>query len=240
MKVIYEPKGRAAEYAELALNHRVGCDNGCVYCYAPLAMHKDREAFKTPVERKDILKLVEEDAIEMEKNGDTRSVLMCFASDPYCHQESETRLTRKIIEIFIRHNIHFTILTKGGLRSVVDLDLIMQRPDLVTYATTLVFDNEEDRKEYELNAAPTRERIEALIIMHTAGIKTWVSLEPVYYPAQTLNLIYLTRLYVDLYKVGKLNYVENHVDWHEFKNDVVEVLQSLGKEYILKEDLKKL
>jgi DNA repair photolyase len=237
MRAIYEPKGRAREYAELALNHRIGCDHGCTYCYAPLTMHKTREQFLKPVERKNILKLVEEDAIEMEKAGDTRSVLLCFASDPYCHQETETRLTRKIIQIFIRYGIHYTILTKGGMRSLADEDLFFLAKDLVTYATTLVFLYAEDRMKYEPNAASTGDRIKALTYLHKKGIKTWVSLEPVFDPEQTAALIKMTYPFVDLYKVGKLNYMSSDIDWHKFKTDIVAVLGSVGAKYILKEDL---
>lgn len=32
-RVIYSPKGKAAEYAENAANFFVGCSNGCTYCY---------------------------------------------------------------------------------------------------------------------------------------------------------------------------------------------------------------
>lgn len=35
MNVIYEPKGRAKEYADLALNDYIGCENACVYCLHP-------------------------------------------------------------------------------------------------------------------------------------------------------------------------------------------------------------
>ena len=31
MKPIYEPKGKAREYADLALNIYTGCPNGCEY-----------------------------------------------------------------------------------------------------------------------------------------------------------------------------------------------------------------
>ena len=34
MNVIYEPKGRAREYSELACNLYRGCTHGCRYCYA--------------------------------------------------------------------------------------------------------------------------------------------------------------------------------------------------------------
>ena len=35
MNAIYEPKGAAREYAELACNLYTGCNHGCLYCYAP-------------------------------------------------------------------------------------------------------------------------------------------------------------------------------------------------------------
>lgn len=40
MNVIYEPKGRAREYAPLACNLYMGCTHGCKYCYAPACMYK--------------------------------------------------------------------------------------------------------------------------------------------------------------------------------------------------------
>lgn len=239
MKVIYTPKGKAREYAELALNYRIGCDHGCSYCYGPNTMHIKKENWLKPRER-NILSEIESDATEMEQNGDTRSVLLMFASDPYCHQDCETHLTRKVIEIFLKHNIHFTILTKGGMRSLADLDLLMTRPDLVTYATTLVFTDEEQRKIYEPNAAPTTERYAALGNMNMAGIPNWVSLEPVFDPEQTFQIIRDTHLYVDLYKVGKLNYMASDIDWRKFKTDVIEVFNSFRAKYILKESLRNL
>ena len=38
MTIIYEPKGRAREYAALAANLYNTCSHGCRYCYAPAAM----------------------------------------------------------------------------------------------------------------------------------------------------------------------------------------------------------
>jgi DNA repair photolyase len=32
-KAIYQPAGKAAEYAEYACNFYVGCSNQCTYCY---------------------------------------------------------------------------------------------------------------------------------------------------------------------------------------------------------------
>jgi hypothetical protein len=45
MPLIYEPAGRAREYAALACNIYRGCDHACEYCYAPAATRRDRAAF---------------------------------------------------------------------------------------------------------------------------------------------------------------------------------------------------
>ena len=49
MKPIYEPKGKAKEYGDYALNIYTGCPHRCYYCFAPTVLHKDRNAFHTNV-----------------------------------------------------------------------------------------------------------------------------------------------------------------------------------------------
>ena len=41
MKPIYEPKGKAKEYGDLAINIYTGCPHNCFYCFAPNVLHKD-------------------------------------------------------------------------------------------------------------------------------------------------------------------------------------------------------
>ena len=94
---------------------------------------------------------------------------------------------------------------------------------------------------HEPNAAPTSERMYALREAHNKGIRTWVSLEPVYHPEDTFALIDATLGFVDCYKVGKLNYMPEakEVDWRKFAVEVEEKLKSTGKEYYIKSDLRK-
>jgi hypothetical protein len=46
--IIYESRGRAREYCELAANLYRGCGHGCEYCYAPAAIHMARDEFYHP------------------------------------------------------------------------------------------------------------------------------------------------------------------------------------------------
>ncbi|MCK5610320.1 radical SAM protein [Candidatus Pacearchaeota archaeon] len=237
--IIYETKGKAREYCELAANLYRGCEHGCVYCYAPSATFRKRDEFSVPTVRKNVIKQLEKDAINLEEVGEKRSILLSFTTDPYQPLDMEKKLTRKAIELLHGHNLKVEILTKGGKRSERDFDLLSKRLDLSSYGTTLVFTDEKQCELIEPNAAPTHERIASLKKAHEMGIFTFVSLEPVWYPDQTLELIDLTHEFVDLYKVGKLNYnkQQKEVDWKQFKKEVVDKLETYGKKYYLKKSL---
>ena len=240
MKVIYEPKGKAREYAELAVNIYRGCGHGCEYCYAPNVIKMNKLLFfNEPSLRPYITRQINDDAYEMKKNNDNREVLMCFTCDPYQPEDVFHQATRKAIQSFVHHGRHFSILTKGGKRSERDFDLLAEHPGLCRYGATLVFCNDEHSKKYEPFAAITSERIESLKKAHELGIKTWVSLEPAWSYADVSDLIKRTADFVDEYKIGKLNYHAHakEINWKEFKEEVVDLCEFLGVNYTLKNDL---
>ncbi len=243
MKAIYKPKGRAAEYAPLAVNHYSGCTHGCTYCYAPLVLHKDRATFHASTHpRKDILKKIEADAQEVrhmrDQLGKPLPVFLCFTCDPYQPAEESHELTRKAIKILHAADVPVKILSKGGLRMTRDFH-ILRSSDWV--GASLTFTSDVDSKEWEPNAAPPHERIGALWMAKKYGLRTWASLEPVIDPKQTLDLIIATHEYVDLYKVGAFNYhpAAKLIDWRKFHRDVTELLIKYRKSYVLKTDLLK-
>ena len=45
---LYQPRGRAAVYAKLAVNLYDQCSHGCRYCYCPRIMHKSPSVFYSP------------------------------------------------------------------------------------------------------------------------------------------------------------------------------------------------
>ena len=246
LKTIYEPKGRAREYAELAVNLYRTCFHGCVYCYSPNVMHvKPEEFFKPPIPRDDIIPKIQSDARQLKAADDRREILMCFTCDiyqPAPHNPDLVRYTtRSAIIALLEANLNITILTKGGARSLVDMDIIEQYRDQVRYGTTLVFDSDKDSKKFEPQAALTSERIITLEEFHTRGIRTWVSIEPAWSVEDSLNIIERTHKFTDTYMIGKLNYHPHaaEVDWADYTQQVVDKLQHQGKQFYIKQDLRK-
>ena len=247
MTLLYIPKGRAREYANLAANLYRGCAHRCQYCFGPDVLHIKKEDFHaTPSPRTNALQLLEKELQTRDPALAGEVVLLSFTTDPYQPINQEYRLTRSAIELLHRYGHPVCILTKGGLRSTVDFDLFQPGDQ---YATTLVFTDEHLQQRYESGAAPTADRIAALQQAHDAGIFTWVSLEPVIAPRQTIQLIRETCDFVDHYKVGTLNHNYSDsptyipeaasIDWELFAIEVQNLLSRSKKSFYLKEDLRR-
>jgi len=243
--VIYEPKGRAGEYSPLALNLYKGCGHGCIYCYAPDATFTDREKFKEASPRPNIIKRLLTDAPKAAADGATGNVLLCFTCDAYQPIDDMHQLARQAIQILHENGFGVTILTKGGARAYRDFDLLGPGDQ---FATTLTFLDQKRSLEWEPGAATPAERVASLRHAHELGIETWASLEPVMDPAEAIKIIRHTHEFVDLFKIGKINYtgkLPDHlkaqvkeIDWRQFARDVISELEKLGSKYYLKNDLK--
>ena len=239
-KTIYETKGRAREYRELACNLYSGCGHGCVYCYAPDIIRQDRQRFyEGGQSRTGILRRLESDALQYGEAGELRQVLFCFTSDPYQPAEAPYATTRTAIEICHRHGLNVCALTKGGSRALRDLDLFS---DGDSFASTLTLLDSASSLQWEPGAALPDDRMATLEAFHDKGIPTWVSLEPVIDPDVTLEIIRKTHSFVDEFKVGRLNYHAraNSINWRKFALDAIATLEGLGCRYYLKQDLQRL
>lgn len=240
MKGIYEPTGKAAEYARLACNLYKGCAHGCAYCYAPLALHRKREEFHgTSEPRPGILYALRRDAEQYAGTG--TPVLLCFTSDPYQPDEHEHETTREAISILRNFDIPVHVLTKGGMRASRDFQLLKGRG--CAFGTTLVFAGqcgEVLREEWEPHAASIESRIQAIRLAHSVGIPTWVSVEPIIDPSQAIVLIETLSDVVDEWRVGKLNYHPHaqQIDWAEWTPRIGEALKGSGRRYLVKESLR--
>ncbi len=239
MNVIYEPKGRAREYSDLACNLYSGCTHGCKYCYAPACMRTSSEKWHADARgRKDIIEKFEKDAAKL--IGDTRPVLFCFLTDPYQPLEQTKRLTREALEIVKHYGLRSKVLTKG-FSKLISEDLGLMKEIGTELGLTISFLEDTKRKEWEPFAASIPDRIATLQAASELGVFTWVSLEPVIDPEQALMLIQRIHPFVKFWKVGKLNHMkkeEGKVDWPKFLIEVEKLLRSIGANYYIKNDLR--
>ena len=233
MKPIYVPKGKAKEYGDYAINIYTGCPHECYYCFAPNVLHRERDKFHKCVAPRE--NIVEETRKQIEREGITGKLIhLCFTCDPYPKGFDSTP-TREIIKILKDSGNHVQILTKNGMDAMRDFDLLDGEDWFgVTYAGYGLYSSYSTVEPLAGNPA---ERLLALRFAHERGIKTWVSAEPVLNGEDVLSAIKDCN-YVDLWKVGKLNYHPSDIDWGEFGRRVEAELQASGKDYYIKDSLR--
>lgn len=234
--IIYAPRGQAGEYAPLATNPYRGCGHKCAYCYVPAVLRMSREEFDSGASpRPGFLSALQKDARKYQAAGITEQVMLSFTTDPY--HPGDTHLTRGTIVELQRHGLGVCTLTKGGSRALRDLDLF--RPARDAFASTLTSLDDAFSRKWERGAAPASDRVATLREFHDAGIFTWVSLEPTLDCDASLAVIEATHGFVDLYKIGRVNYLPmtKTTDWREYTLRIVEAVNRLGVAHYIKRDL---
>jgi DNA repair photolyase len=240
--VIYRPKGNAGEYAPLATNPYRGCGHGCKYCYVPLATHIDRAEFNKPATlRPGYLERLAKDARlhgAAELDDTQRQIFITFSSDPW--HPGDHSATRKVMDTLLMNGLAFCTLTKSGTAAVRNGDIGWFRPKHDAFAATLTSLDDDFSMKWEPYAALPNDRLIGLQAFHKRGVFTWVSIEPTLDVVHSLRVIRESAPFVDLYKVGKANYLQEitrTTDWADYTVRVVDLLTSLGKKFYIKKDL---
>lgn len=223
MKPIYEPKGKAKEYGDYALNIYTGCPHRCYYCFAPGVLHRDREKFHSDVLPRE--NIVQETIKQLEREQITGKLIhLCFTCDPY-PTGYDTSTTREIVKALKAAGNHVQILTKGDGRR--DFDLLDEND---WYGITLDGTNCE---------APEEARLDSLAEAHSRGIRTWVSFEPVTNERKFFIQLHLISMIADKVKIGKLNYHPSEINWAKFGVKAEDLCQKMGIDYYIKDGLRK-
>ncbi len=224
MKPIYEPKGRAKEYGDYALNIYTGCPHRCYYCFAPNVLRKDREQFHIDVRPRE--NIVEETIKQLEREKITGKLIhLCFTCDPY-PTGYDTSTTREIIKALKATGNNVQILTKGsGIR---DFDLLDEND---WYGITY------DGLHYARYSPENR--LLDVRVAKMCGIRTWCSFEPVVDAVAVLDCIEKNASIFDRVKIGKLNYHPSNIDWAKFGADAEALCKKLGIDYYIKDSLRR-
>ena len=170
-------KAKGILSAKNGMNLYRGCSHGCIYCDSRSLCYHMEHPFE------DIE--VKENAIELLEDALRRKRAKCMLStgsmtDPYIPLEEELGHVRQALALAERYGFGFTLITKSD-RVLRDLDLlraINEKTKCVVQMTLTTYDEDLCRK-LEPNVSTTRERFEALMQLHSAGIPTIVWLCPI-------------------------------------------------------------
>jgi len=220
-KAIYNPKGKAGEYAPWACNFYTGCSNDCEYCYCKRGFLSHvwddvphlKKCFKD--ERK-ALEIFEKELVANLEALKATSLFFTFSSDPFLPGVKSTYWAAAACAL--SHGVRVQFLTKRA-DFVNDHFLIRNAIWKTHLAFGFTLTGSDDK---EPGASTNQERIEAMRILHERGFKTFASIEPIVDFDSSLRMIKETIGFCDLYKIGLMSGVKK--DYYDPKK---------GKEFFL-------
>lgn len=225
-KAIYNPSGKAGEYAQWACNLYVGCSNNCDYCYCkkgvlssamgqPVAtlkkcFHDENDAFRV------FIKELGKNAEAIRKDG---GLFFSFSTDPCLPETIE--MTMMCLMVATGMDVPCTLLTKctDWTEDKSVMASLMSVKDKVTIGFTLTG---MDMMEQGPTVANNEQRIRTMRMLHRHGFKTFASIEPVIDTRASLQMIIQSIEDCDAYKIGLLSGRKNYV-WNDVNDFVKKV-----------------
>jgi DNA repair photolyase len=186
---------------DYTINPYLGCEHGCTYCYARFMKRftDHKEEWGTFVDVKVNAASLLQREIKKKRPG---VVWISGVCDPYQPLEKEYELTKRCLEILLKHGWPVTVQTKSPLvlRDVESL----RKFDEVEVGLTITTADEKIRKIFEPNSPPVEQRIETLEKLHSAGVKTFAMIAPLL--PKTEDLATQLSGKADYVLIDKMNY----------------------------------
>lgn len=186
---------------DYALNPYVGCQHGCVYCYAKFVKrftgHREKwgEFVDIKINAPELL------AREVKKKKVGR-VWISGVCDPYQPLEKRYMLTKRCLVILVENGWPVTVQTKSPL-VLRDIEAL-KRLKNTQVGFTITTADEKIRKIFEPGAPSSSKRIEALANLHSNGISTFAMIAPILPGAE--GLVSALQGKVENVLLDKLNY----------------------------------
>jgi DNA repair photolyase len=157
---------------DYTLNPYRGCENGCLYCYAPSILREERP-WGTFVDVRRNMPQVLAREIKRRQKG---IVGISTVTDPYQPVEKELEVTRHCLEVLLRKNWPVSVQTKSTL---VGRDInILKFFTKADVGMTITSVDDDIRRMYEPGTPPAEEQFQVLDGLREAGIYTWVYVAP--------------------------------------------------------------
>lgn len=236
LKIIYEPSGKALEYAPLGLNLFRGCLNGCTYCYVPRIYHQPAEEFYANCYAvKDWESRLAKDLVTLKEQGRQHDeVLLSFATDPFQPDKQLAMITHQVLKMLSEAGQRFGTLSKSPTNMIAEGSKFYSSNDSFGITLTQIVS-----WKFEPNADSWLKRISMLELFKTLKVKTWISFEPAISYKDIMFFYDRTKEYCDLYRIGAASKRLSDIDLYQLTNDFVDRCTKDGKEFYVKESLRR-
>lgn len=159
-----------------------GCEHNCLYCnarYTHEYLGLPTGAFAHKILVKDNAAEVLDKEFSRATWRNNLTVNLATVTDPYQPAENRFKITRRVLDVFLKHHNALLVTTKSDL-ILRDLDLLKQigQTGFLNVTVTLPTLDEDLRKLIEPNAPSIEKRLRLIRELHIAGITTGVTAIP--------------------------------------------------------------
>lgn len=166
-----------------SINPYQGCEHGCIYCYARNAHEYWGFSAGLDFERKIIFKPDAALILERQlnhKNYKPQVIMLSGNTDCYQPAERKFKITRSLLEVFLKYKHPVSIITKNNL-ILRDMDLLeeLSKLDLVHVSVSVTSLNEELRQKLEPRTVTGKGRIKVIEKLAEKSIPVRVMVAPI-------------------------------------------------------------
>jgi DNA repair photolyase len=181
MKIVEKPASSVLNKSGIpgiswVINPYTGCLHSCVYCYATFMRrftgHSEPwgKFLDVKVNAPELLEK------ELRRRSFAGTVMLSSVTDAYQYAEAKYRITRRLLEILLDHDVNVEILTKSDLVTR-DIDLL-KRFRSASVGISIMTTDDRAGRHFEPYAPLPSKRLAALARLKESGIGTWAFISP--------------------------------------------------------------
>ena len=169
--------------SEWSMNPYQGCEHGCIYCYARITHEYWGYSAGKDFEQKIMLKLNAPELLDKKlssKSWKASPIMLSGNTDCYQPAERKYQITRKLLEVCLKHKHPVGIITKNSL-VCRDIDLLQElaRHNLVHVHMSITTLNEDLKRLLEPRTSSSKNRFQTVENLAKNNIPVNVMMAPI-------------------------------------------------------------
>ncbi len=166
-----------------SINPYRGCEHGCVYCYARPSHEYLGFSSGLDFETKILVKRDAPELLDTELSSPRwKPQTIVFSGNTDCYQpvEQKLQITRRCLEVFLKHKHPLSMITKNALiRRDIDLLRELAREQLVFVIISITSLDQSVQKTMEPRTSSPKKRLETVRLLAESGVPVGVNVAPV-------------------------------------------------------------